>query len=206
MGLKLKNTTIKKFRRTLAFFVLSIFLIWPIFHIALVNNLTVSPWRLFGWGMYAVPDPESQSRLRVVIPDKTRRHFMDVVQLHSSLAKFSTDPSQESLCINLFAVDSFNTVRKLPGNGLCRSEILSHDLDYFLHFGSLSHLSDFVNEALLRAHRAGSEAYAFLTHQRLNLFQGKAYLESEVYRVLGKETQYLGKIINNGEANEEPSF
>lgn len=198
MDLESIRQAVKIFRLKLAFIVFGIFIAWPIFHIVVVNNFRMSSWRVFGWGMYATPNPEAQSRLRVVIRDKTKSQAVDLAQLNWSLAKLGFDPATESLCINLFLEEPGQTLRKLPRNGLCQNNVLARDLDYFMHFGSSKHLTEFIKGALSRADQTGSEAYAFLTHQRFNLFQRKTYLESDIYKVSGDEVQYLGKIKNAG--------
>ena len=70
------------------------------------------------------------------------------------------------------------------------------DLDHFLHFGSLNHLSHFVSEALLNREHADKEAIALLTRWRFNIFKNKAYTESDVYHVSQGEVSFLGRIKN----------
>lgn len=202
MDVKTMREGVSLFRRTLALIIFGIVLIWPIFHIALVKNVRISSWRLFGWGMYATPTPETQSRLRVVILNKHANQSADIAQLHDYLTK-NSNQEVESRCINLFIEESEQILRRLPLHGLCRSRALGRNLAYFMNFGSFKHLTAFVNEALSRANQTGSKAYAFLTHQRFNIFKRTAYLESDVFKVSGDKVQYWGKINSDGEAHEE---
>jgi hypothetical protein len=198
MDLELVKRAVNSFRRKLALVVFALFIAWPIFHIVLVKNSRISSWRFFGWGMYATPNPDAQSRLRVVIIDKSLNQNVDVAKLHASLTKLSFDTAQESTCLNLFLEDSDHRLERLPRQGLCQKSDLAKKFDYFLHFGSPNHLAGFVREALFRANRSGFEAVAFMTHQRFSLFQRKAYVESDIYRVWGDKVEYLGKIKSEG--------
>jgi|GEM_PF-3615239 len=184
----------KEVRRRLGYAVFAILMIWPIIHMALVHHVGISSWRLFGWGMYATPIPMDQSRLRVVIRDHNDSKAIDLVRLHSSIAKLSADPKEESLCINLFLQGSNYDLVKLPRTGLCRNRAHAKNLDYFMHFGSSKHLKEFVHEAMAFAHRSQSEAYAFFTRQRFNLLQSRAYVESDVYGIFGNEVRFYGTI------------
>lgn len=184
-------------RRKMALFIFGLCLVWPLLHIVLVNSMRISSWRLFGWGMYASPNPDQQARLRVIILNQPIKNDDDIRKLHGALQQLHMEPSQESFCLNLFS-EVGGALKKLPKQALCREDELATHFDYFLHFGSPRHLGKFVGEALARSERVGSEALAFLTHQRFSLFEGKAYLESEVYRVIGEEAVYVGKVKTEG--------
>lgn len=195
----------RNFRRKLAFIIFGIFLAWPAFHIVMVKNIRISSWRFFGWGMYATPTPDTQSRLRVVILNPSQQS-VDPAHLHDSLENLNLEPSKESNCVNLFVKDAGQSLRRLPRTGLCEDDAVAQDLDYFTYFGSSKHLKKFINAALLRANQSSAEAYAFLTHQHFNIFQQKAYLESDVYRVSRDEVKYLGKIEGEGKAGERQNL
>lgn len=188
---------INRLRYKLALIVFGLILLWPIFHIIIINNLKISSWRFFGWGMYATPNPNDYARLRVVILDNTRPDdkALDIAQMHETLVSIS-DPKEESLCLNLFE-ESGLKLKRLPRPGLCRDSNLALNLDYFIHFGSNNNLKNFLSEALIRADHADAEVIAFLTYQRFNIFQRKAYLESDVYQLSG-QLSYLGKIKSEG--------
>ena len=198
MDIESKIRALNKLRYGLAIIVFGLILCWPIIHIVMINNLKISSWRFFGWGMYATPNPNDYARLRVVILDKTMHQDIatSIKQIHDYLAGF-TDPQQESLCLNLFEQLGQN-LRRLPSLGLCRDNKLALNLDYFIHFGSLKNLREFLQEALARAERGDAEVLAFLTYQRFNIFQKKAYLESDVYKMSDIELSYLGKIKSEG--------
>lgn len=185
---------VKTFRRRLAFVLFGIFLAWPVVHIALVKQYNLSSWRFFGWGMYATPIPEAQTRLRVVIRDKNKSEVPDLRQWHISLTKLSREQEHESQCINLFQEEPQQGLRGLARTGLCRNKRFATDLDYFVHFGSVQHLHEFISEALSRAEQAGSETLVFLARQRFNIFQKDAFIESDIYKIIGDEVQYLGKV------------
>lgn len=144
--------------------------------------------------MYATPNPNGQSSLRVVIRDKSKALMADMGRVHASLTTLSVEEADESACINLYIEGA--KLHKLPRNGLCQNDTTAKNLDYFMHFGSPNYLKDFVKEALLRAGQSDSEVYAFLTRQRFNVFESKAYLESDTYRIWGDKVEYLGKIKN----------
>jgi len=172
-----------------------IVMIWPLIHVGLVKNRGWSTWRFFGWGMYATPIIEHISSLRVVILPKPTN--VDVVSLHALLNQVSS-LNKESQCINIFIENAEQGLLKLPSDGLCRT-IDPSNLDYFLYFGSDKHLNKFVKEALSSVRETSSLVYAFLTRQRINLFQRQAYLESDVYQLYDDEVQYLGNIESEGE-------
>lgn len=188
---------VRDVRRKLALFIFGLFLVWPLIHIVLVNSTRISSWRLFGWGMYASPNPDQQARLRVVILNQPINNHDDIRKLHTALQQLQTDPAQESFCLNLFS-ESGGILKKLPKQALCKEDRFAMDLDYFLHFGSSRHLGKFVGEALTRAQRVGAEALAFFTYQRFSLSERKAYVESEVYRIFGEKAVYVGKVKSEG--------
>lgn len=194
MDLKVINA----FRQRLAFIIFGILIAWPIFHIIMVNTFRISSWRLFGWGMYATPNPEAQSRLRVIILNEGLNPVMDMAQIKESINELNLDKTKESLCINLFLKEPKKGFSRISQKGLCQNNAFAKDLDYFLHFGSKKHLEKIIKEALIHAKQLGSQAYALLTHQRFNLFQRKAYLESDIYKVSLEKVEYLGKIKNEG--------
>jgi hypothetical protein len=193
MGMKFVVAA-NNFRYRLALFIFSFCLVWPLIHMVLVNSLGISTWRLFGWGMYATPNPESQLRLSVVITDNNLTPS-EIDTLYKSFNNLSSE-EQDSMCLNLFLHDSDNKLTKLPRTGLCKQQELADKLDYFMHFRSTKNLGDFVEAALRRTEHQDSEAWAFLVRQRYNLFRNEHYQESEVYLVKGGLVKYMGKISN----------
>lgn len=164
----------------------------------MVNTFKISSWRLFGWGMYATPSPEDQSLLQVMILDKGMDPAMDMAKIKETIDELNLDKTKESSCINLFLKEPEKTLLRISQKDLCQNKVFRKDLDYFLHFGSKKHLEKIIKEALTHARLLGSEAYAFLMNKRFNLFQKKAYLESDIYKISPERIEYLGKTKNEG--------
>ncbi len=197
MALRSEGRRVNHWGYYLALTLFGILMTWPIIHMIIVNNSHLSSWRLFGWGMYATPNPE-QSRLRVIMRDSSVAQPANVALLHRALAKLAHDPDQESLCINLFLDNAKNGLRKMSQSGFCHDEEIARHLDYFLHFGSTMHLAQLVNKAIASQKIPSSEAIVFFTHQRFSLMEARAYIESDVYRIAGNEITSLGKFRDGG--------
>lgn len=192
--------SLKVIRYKLALAVFGIILIWPIIHMALINVLPISSWRFFGWGMYATPSPEDQTRIRVVIAPNLSPST-NLKELHKRLNATSS-PLDESNCVNIFLIDDGN-IKRSNHSGLCQNETFLKNREYFLHFGSEKHLAAFINHTLEKSYNASSTALAFLTHQRFNLLNNNAYLESEIYKISDNNIIYLGRFSDKrGEENE----
>jgi hypothetical protein len=166
-------------------------MIWPIFHIILVNHFRISSWRLFGWGMYATPNPGAQSQLNIVGLNNTKKEPIDITQLHTSLI-------DSSLCVNLFIKEPGQSLKRSFEHNLCEDKIFMKDLDYFMHFASYKHLAKVTKELLSYFNYTNLNAYAFFTHRRVNIFHKTTYLESDVYRISFDKVEYLGKVKNEG--------
>jgi len=192
MDLKTLKKYIDVICTSLSVLIVCALLIWPPIHMIAAKTFHFSTWRLFGWGMYANPNPQSQSRLRVVVLDNTD---IDLKNLHTVLTQSSSDPEQESMCINMFAFEH-NHLRKLPRNGLCKDDRIAREFDLFLHFSSIKNLSVFTKEALHKIEREHSPAIVFLTHQRMDLLRKKTFVESDAYKFASDKVVYLGKIKN----------
>jgi hypothetical protein len=181
---------INRLRSKLACTIFVLLLGWPLIHIIIINNSKISSWRYFGWGMYATPNPHENRRLSVVILNKNRAQSTSLIKLHEALNNLS-------LCLNIFEELDSN-LRRLPDQNLCYEESLAMSFDFFMHFGSPKNLNKLVKEALARVQRSDADALAFLTYQRFNIFQRKAYLESDIYQIADNKVIYLGKVKSEG--------
>ncbi|MCA9507440.1 MAG: hypothetical protein KC505_03340 [Myxococcales bacterium] len=191
MALMLK-TKLRTLAKKTALILFAALLIWPIFHMLFVQTLHLSPWRLFGWGMYAAPTPQAQSLLWVVVNENNQK--IDSKKLFNLLANLKHDPTQESNCINVFLQRDEKMLKRIPLSGLCSDSVNESHLEQFLHLGSTYHLKKFVDAALLRIGLKNNQSYAFWTHQRFNIFFNKAFLESYSYSISADNAHYLGKI------------
>lgn len=193
-----------KFRQIISLGFFSILMIWPLIHIVVVSQTSLSSWRLFGWGMYATPTPDDQSRLRVII--KKKETYTDISSLYASLMATSNDPSEESHCVNVFIYRSPDDLERLPRPGLCNNRKAILDLEYFMHLGSHKYLAHFLKKVLASLNQPNGEIYAFLTHQRFNIFQNQAYVKSDIYRIIDDEATFLGTIDANGSMHEKKNL
>lgn len=144
--------------------------------------------------MYATPNPEAVARLGIVIPHSQKNQTVDTAWSHSVIEKLSGDENWVSDCVNLFAQGSQGNWERLSTKGLCQNRDLANDLDHILYFGSSEHLAHFTKGALAQALKPEAVAYGFVTRQRLNLLEGRAYLESDIYQVVDGKGQFLATI------------
>ena len=178
-------------RKKLAFALTLCVLAWPPIHLVIAKVTGISTWRLFGWGMYATPNPLSQSRLRMVILNENKQ-APNLDHLHRTLIRASANPEDESLCINLFLENEKGELNKQARNGLCKDDGIAKKLDLFVELGSKTSLTAFTKEALQRAGLPHAQAIIFLSHQRVNLFKNQAYVESQAYRYADAKIHKLG--------------
>lgn len=193
----------------LAQVIFAFMLIWPLCHIAMIHLTHISSWRLWGWGMYASPDPRAYSSLRVVIKNQqgsNENNKRDVDQLFNQLTSITTNPTEESLCINLYEENSSKSLIRLPTTGLCHNQETEDALNYFLHLGSINHGIRFFMEALRLVGQSNAHAYMFLTKQRINMFQNEAFLESHVYSISPHHAAFLGSIKKEGDTHDGAYF
>ncbi len=173
---------------------------WPPLHLIAAKCWGFSTWRFFGWGMYANPDPESQTRLRLVILPATiaGEGKPPYQQLFSELSKLSTKPEDESWCVNLFVPGPSGALQRQEVANFCQSPEINRHLDYTLHFSSQKHLRSLVDAIKKQSEQHGASVLVYLTHQRLDLGRNIAYTESEAYFFDQQRPRYLGRI------NDEP--
>ena len=69
---------------------LMLFLIWPLVQIGLSKSTGMSPWRLFGWGMYAAPQAHDTKRLHLVDVSAPCLELRPNI-LHEALVVYLTD-------------------------------------------------------------------------------------------------------------------
>ncbi len=194
MGAAMALGRVAQWRIKIAYSIFALSLIWPLLHMALVHIYGFSSWRFFGWGMYATPNPESQTRLHVILATDNREP-QAIPELHRALSSAILDPDQESNCVNVF-VENDSILHRLPPTNLCRNDAHVAELEEFLQLRATEKLNSFVHAALHALQQPSHKAVAFVTHQRLNLWQQKAYLESDVYKIENDAIIYMGKVKN----------
>jgi hypothetical protein len=193
-------TSFTSARRTIGWLVFAAAMMWPLFHMVIVHSSTMSSWRFFGWGMYATPNPEAATRLRLVILQDGVAQ--DVLGLYSDVNRISS-LNTESTCVNLFQQEASAHVRKISHDHICRDKMASQHLDRFLHLGKTDDLRQFA-QATLRRVGAHGNALAFVTHQRIDLFAMQAYLASDVYRISDDRIDQLVSINGGGHRENTP--
>lgn len=156
--------------------------------------------------MYATPDPRAYSSLRVTIKSPVSTPEFNVHHLFNRLTSITTDPTEESLCINLYQENSAKSLVKLPTTGLCKDKETEDALSYFLHFGAKSRGAQFVSQALEFVGQSNADAYVFLTKQRIDIFRKEAFLESFVFSMGHHQLAFLGTIKSKGDTYEGANF
>lgn len=104
----------RELRKWLSRLVVGVLLVWPPIHMVASELVGFSPWRLFGWGMYAAPHPESLSHVNLVwmgasaAPDDYLRYVNATV--------VSSDPTS---CLDVLVYDRTYGPRPDPGDDPC---------------------------------------------------------------------------------------
>ncbi len=168
-------------------------LVWPLVHMYVIRAYDISPWRLFGWGMYSTPHALRFSSIRFVfVADPSQTVLAQVLPELTDKPLIGSQPDAQLMEAYILSGDKVLHVplnpREARGTGEDRD-----DHKHILEFSS--------QHAIKRAHarirsqipaRLSSTAFIVVSRQRLNLAGKKLYTTNKIYYVDGEELRYLG--------------
>lgn len=77
--------------------------VWPVFHLVLSQSLGVNPWRLFGWGMYAVQDRPGKMQVELRLRAASEHLLRSLVRADSwhQLAEYEHPATDHELILSV---------------------------------------------------------------------------------------------------------
>lgn len=180
-------------RVRLAVLVFAATLLWPLAHMYVFRAYDISPWRLFGWGMYSTPHALRFASIRFVfVADSSQTSLPHVLPelMDKPLAGSEADaPLVEAYLISRDKVLHVPlNPQEVRGSGEERS-----DHKHILEFSSQPAMKRAY--ARIRPQVPGGlrgTAFIVISRQRLNLAGRKLYTTNKIYYIDGEELRYLG--------------
>lgn len=166
-------------------------LVWPLIHAFGSKVLGFSSWRLFGWGMYAQPHPESFSHLYLVwlndSPNDVQLAYEDFERRWKSAGATS--------CLTVLLQEPGGSLREALIDDVCDDPAIDLHHRTFMHFRSLRHLS-FLSQhlaPLLETRNAPPHLLAIHIQQRVSLETSTATTQSELFEIRNDNVISLGR-------------
>jgi hypothetical protein len=180
------------FRRRIIQSLFALVLIWPPLHAVTAELTGFSPWRLFGWGMYSTPHPESLLRLNLLWVPPEHSDPSHLQELQARMQGYQEGKHQND-CLGIWIETENGLVEKDVGDP-CDLPAFEEHLAHFKAFGSKKDLVSLVKlSATLTGEFPALKSFLFVTRQRLDLGKRRAFTESAYYEVSGTSVRGEGR-------------
>lgn len=180
-------------RARLAVVVFMTTLLWPLVHMYVIRAYDISPWRIFGWGMYSTPHALRFASIRFVfVADSLQPELAQVLPELADEPKTGSHP--DALLLESFIISGDKVLRVPLHPRVARGE--GEDRDDHRHILEFS-----SQPAMKRAYarirsqapgRLSDRGFIVISRQRLNLTGKKLYTANTIYYIDGEELRYLG--------------
>ncbi len=179
--------------RRARYFLFFLALAWPPIHFLASEHFGFSSWRLFGWGMYATPHPESLANLNLVFLHDDFDFGSELGQAYSEF-RSTQEMDPEGDCLRIFRKKEGIPIEEFRLRSLCRDGALREQIAIFDHYDTTSSLEGVVSKIIDKLKQdPDTTILVVLSRQRVRPSAAEAYVENELFSFSRKKIQHLGK-------------